>query len=427
MSEYQNIVQRNDEDEISIIELFQMVFNHFFMIVGIVLIFCIIGVVSAILFVPEKHNIEASIDIKSPIGTGTLSKYGIDFYSANNIMYSMFSRSSLENAIPDGTEGEYNDIIKAISYENVKNTSSWTIKASEVKDTDLYISMINTIVEKQIDELEYYRKSAESGRVLIEERIAEFNNTLSSLEGDEQRRTVIDNIINARNELLIVDNYIDSLSSAITWNERPAASAENVGTSKAMVCIVFFLVGGVIGVVAAWIIDFSDKHIYNTEKLLPFCNGGGKLLSSVPLYKDQEKISASEFSYIKSKINPDYNNIVVTSISPKAGKTIIANGLKKESDASIADEKPLSSNPEVFESIKNADYALIVLRAGIDTFTSLDKLITDLKLTGTDYGFILNAVDISDKNTIRHASDDAYIKHRWLLDSWSKFYHRNYR
>ena len=190
-------------------------------------------------------------------------------------MYSMFSRSSLENAIPDGTEGEYNDIIKAISYENVKNTSSWTIKASEVKDTDLYISMINTIVEKQIDELEYYRKSAESGRVLIEERIAEFNNTLSSLDGDEQRRTVIDNIINARNELLIVDNYIDSLSSAITWNERPAASEENVGTSKAMVCIVFFLVGGVIGVVAAWIIDFSDKHIYNTEKLLPFCNGGG--------------------------------------------------------------------------------------------------------------------------------------------------------
>ena len=75
MSEYQNIVQRNDEDEISIIELFQMVFNHFFMIVGIVLIFCIIGVASAILFVPEKHNIEASIDIGSPIGTDTLSKY----------------------------------------------------------------------------------------------------------------------------------------------------------------------------------------------------------------------------------------------------------------------------------------------------------------------------------------------------------------
>ena len=87
----------------------------------------------------------------------------------------------------------------------------------------------------------------------------------------------------------------------------------------------------------------------------------------------------------------------------------------------------LSSNPEVFESIKSADYVLIVLRAGIDTFTSLDKLITDLKLTGTDYGFILNAVDISDKNAIRYASDDAYIKHRWLLDSWSKIYHRNYR
>lgn len=427
MSDYQNIVQRNDEDEISIIELFQMVFNHFFMIVGIVLVFSIIGVASALLFVPEKHNVEASIEIKSPIGTGTLSKYGIEFYSANSIMYTMFSKSSLESAIPDGTEGEYSNIVKPLKYENVKNTSSWTITASEVRDTELYISMINTIVEKQIEALDYYKRSAEIGRTLVEDRINEFNVTLSSLDGDEQRRIVVDSLITAKSDLQIINSYIDSLSSVIIWNEKPVAGDENVGTSKAMVCIVFFLAGGVIGVLAAWIIDFSDKHIYNTEKLIPFCNGGGKLLSSIPLYKNPEEISSSEFAYIKSKISPDYKNIVVTSITPKAGKTMIADGLKKETSADVYDAASISTKPEVFESIKNSDYALIILRAGIDTFSSLDKLITDLKLAGTDYGFILNAVDISDKNASRYASDDAYIKHRWLLDSWYRFYHRNYR
>ena len=427
MSDYQNIVQRNDEDEISIIELFQMVFNHFFMIVGIVLVFSIIGVASALLFVPEKHNVEASIEIKSPIGTGTLSKYGIEFYSANSIMYTMFSKSSLESAIPDGTEVEYSNIVKPLKYENVKNTSSWTITASEVRDTELYISMINTIVEKQIEALDYYKRSAERGRTLVEDRINEFNVTLSSLDGDEQRRIVVDSLITAKSDLQIINSYIDSLSSVVIWNEKPVAGDENVGTSKAMVCIVFFLAGGVIGVLAAWIIDFSDKHIYNSEKLLPFCNGGGKLLSSIPLHKNPEEISSSEFAYIKSKISPDYKNIVVTSITPKAGKTMIADGLKKETSADVYDAASISTKPEVFERIKNSDYALIILRAGIDTFTSLDKLITDLKLAGTDYGFILNAVDISDKNASRYASDDAYIKHRWLLDSWYRFYHRNYR
>ena len=427
MSDYQNIVQRNDEDEISIIELFQMVFNHFFMIVGIVLVFSIIGVASALLFVPEKHNVEASIEIKSPIGTGTLSKYGIEFYSANSIMYTMFSKSSLESAIPDGTEGEYSNIVKPLKYENVKNTSSWTITASEVRDTELYISMINTIVEKQIEALDYYKRSAERGRTLVEDRINEFNVTLSSLDGDEQRRIVVDSLITAKSDLQIINSYIDSLSSVVIWNEKPVAGDENVGTSKAMVCIVFFLAGGVIGVLAAWIIDFSDKHIYNSEKLLPFCNGGGKLLSSIPLHKNPEEISSSEFAYIKSKISPDYKNIVVTSITPKAGKTMIADGLKKETSADVYDAASISTKPEVFERIKKVDYVLLVLRAGLDNFSSLDKLITDLKLAGTDYGFILNAVDISDKNASRYASDDAYIKHRWLLDSWYRFYHRNYR
>ncbi len=427
MSSYQNMTQCNDEDEISIAELFQMVFNHFFMIVGIVLLFCVLGVCCALFLVPDKHDVEAAVYIRPVTGTSTLSKYGIEYYSAASIVYNMLSKSSLESVIPSGSDVKITDLEKTLSCNNIKNTDYWVISASDTKDSDFYVSLISSLVDKQILGLSSYRKSAASGRSRIESAIAELNRMLSSAEGNEERVSISDRIASAENELMIVDNYINALDSAITWTEMPVIDEENTGTSKAMVCIAFFLVGGVIGVAVAWIIDFSDKHIYSSSKLLSFIDSR-KLLSSVPLYRDSSAISPLEFSYISSKISPDHKNIIVTSVSDKAGKSLIADGLRSSSiGAAVTEAESVTADPAVFDQIKSADYALIVLRAGIDTFISLDKLISDLNLTSTDYGFVFNCVDVSDRNTNRYKAEDAYIKHKWLTESWHKFYKRNYR
>lgn len=62
-----------------------------------------------------------------------------------------------------------------------------------------------------------------------------------------------------------------------------------------------------------------------------------------------------------------------------------------------------------------------------DDSIKLQKLIDDLKLIGVkDYGFVLNCVDLSDKNVIKYSGDNNYKKHKWLIETWKSYYKKNY-
>ena len=207
---------------------------------------------------------------------------------------------------------------------------------------------------------------------------------------------------------------------------EPVKGEDNVGISKALVCICFFLCGGVIGVIISLVLGFSDKHIYKTETLKKIVDD--KVISSIPLYNDSKAIDQREFKYIVEKLNlSEDDTLVITSLSEKAGKTTIEKGLEKETKAKITNLGVIRETPEEYSSIKDAKYTLVVLRAGIDDSIKLEKLIDDLKLIGAkDYGFVLNSVDSTDKNVIKYQSDNSYKKHKCLTETWKSYYKNNY-
>ena len=421
MSTYQNSINKNNDDEIDLIELVKMIFNHFIMVLSIVVIFSAIGVAVALLM-PEKHDINAIIEIKAPYDSSALKRYGIDSYSYDDVMKKMFTETSMMKALPEtDKEIKYKDLLKSVSYSNIPGTHYYKISADKAEDTAFYVELINNLVKDAEEEIvTKYTKPAEEGLKLAINELADFRKEFSGYTTSDFFSGV--NMYLAHESA--INYFISIIPEAVTYVEEPIVSEENTGIGKAKLCIIFFFIGGIVGVLSAWCIDFSDKRIYNSDKLREL-TGGGKLVASIPLYKDGNAISPLEYSYIATKLN-NSSSILITSLSDKAGKSTIAKGLNKELSGVIIDAPSLSKTPEALVESKNNDIVLIVIRAGVDTFHKLDKLITDLKTQGDNYMFILNAVEYSDKNVNLYSSKDNYIKHKWLKESWKHYYDKNY-
>lgn len=420
MSTYQNSINKNNDEEIDLIELVKMIFNHFIMVLSIVVIFSAIGVAVALLM-PEKHDINAIIEIKAPYDSSALKRYGIDSYSYDDVMKKMFTETSMMKALPKtDKEGSAKSLLDTIKYSNIPGTHYYKITVDKATDTAFYVDIINNLVANSNKEISNsYKSIAESGLDLLETSLSKFKTEFSDYSLGNYYSTYNTYLENES----AINYFISIIPKAVTYLEAPIVSEENTGFGKAKLCIIFFFIGGIVGVLSAWCIDFSDKRIYNSEKLRELT--GDKLVASIPLYKDGNAISPLEYSYIATKLN-NPSSILITSLSSKAGKSTIAKGLNKELSGVIIDAPSLSKTPEALVESKNNDIVLIVIRAGVDTFPKLDKLITDLKTQGGNYIFILNAVEYSDKNVNLYSSRDNYIKHKWLKESWKHYYDNNY-
>lgn len=420
MSTYQNSINKNNDEEIDLIELVKMIFNHFIMVLSIVVIFSAIGVAIALLM-PEKHDINAIIEIKAPYDSSVLKRYGIDSYSYDDVMKKMFTETSMMKALPETDKVITSKaLVDTIKYDNIPGTHYYKISVDKAEDIAFYVELINNLVKDAGEEIvTKYTKPAEEGLKLAINELADFRKEFSDYTTSDFFSGV--NMYLAHENA--INYFISIIPEAVTYVEEPIVSEENTGFGKAKLCIIFFFIGGIVGVLSAWCIDFSDKRIYNSDKLRELT--GDKLVASIPLYKDGNAISPLEYSYIATKLN-NPSSILITSLSSKAGKSTIAKGLNKELSGVIIDSPSISKTPEALVESKNNDIVLVVIRAGVDTFPKLDKLITDLKTQGDNYMFILNAVEYSDKNVNLYSSKDNYIKHKWLKESWKHYYDKNY-
>lgn len=451
MYNYQNNKKRKDCEEIDLLEVIGMVFNHFRMIVVFVIVFSLIGVGIALLQ-PRKHDITAIVELKTPGDyAGALSKYGVEYYTASTVFNKMFSRENLEAAIPENDkELNYDKLMlgsePVFSYGNISGTNYYKITASKIseKESDFYIAIINALVKSAQDDIvSTYTTPAEEGLKAVvsalDQFVSEINTTSltsgttstvddsSALEDGSSVTTTTSDYSSVLNSYLsnkiAIENYISMIPNALTWFEHPVVGEKNKGTSKATMCIIFFLVGGVSGALIGIVIDFMDNRIYSSDKLIEFLSDD--LLSSIPLYKDSAKISPLEYTYISSKID-GRKSILVTSLSSGAGKTTLVNGLRGKVDAEIIDGKTISTTPELLKSARNNDLLVIVLRAGVDTYIAMDKLISDLKVQGINYAFVFNGVEAGDKDVNIYADRKDYEKHTWLKESRRRFYKSKY-
>lgn len=435
MNEYnsaENEYLYDDDDEITLAELFAHLFDHFRLIVVITLIFSLIGVGYA-LMQSKEYEVSATVRISEPYGTSVIREYGGRYFTVSDELYELFSRENIEKAIkntptekPDA-EPTYEDINESLRYSSISGTAKYRIYVEKTSDTGYWTAFINNLVNNRVDtESERYLTDAETVKALIEERIADYNELLSTPSSDVELKSILDTITALRNSLRAVEVYINTLDSSFEWVTEPVVGTKNQGTSKALICIIFFLAGGVVGVIAALCVGFGDKRVYSSKTLKK--TAGGKLISSIPLYKNADDMDRREFEYIATKLNLEEDKTVaLVSLSPKAGNLTIEKGLKGVTKAEIKNLGIAYDNPSTLSLLKDYSYVLIVLRAGIDDTVHIEKITEDLESMGIkNYGYVLNAVDVSDRNVTRYIPKEKYSHHIWLLQSWKGYYRKNY-
>ncbi len=415
MYSYQNIENERSDEEIDLLELIGMVFNHFVLVLVIVLVFSAFGVVFASLQ-SEKYDVTALVEIKTQSDYSSLQKYGIRTYTGSDIMAKMFSKTSIEKAIEGKAEGLTYEILennKTIKYDKVKDTELYKITAENVEDGLSYVSIITSMVENANAEImETYTPQAEESLKKIEEMIASI--TSSSYYSTNSSTDIVDLV----RDKLSIESYINMLPSAVSFSVSPSVGEKNTGRNPLMIFFIFFLVGGVVGVIAAIVIDMSDNRIYSSDEIISFL--GDKLIASIPRYKDSSRINDKEFSYIEGKLLGLEKKIYVTSLSASSGKTTIASALKKSLD--VVDSKSIIEDPSLFQVAKENGLLLFVLGGGYDTLISLDKLLRDLKMMDIEYAFILNGVYYKDKNCSIYSDKSDYLSRCPLLMSKQRFY-----
>ena len=437
MSEYSNnnSIENEyyyDDDEITLGELFGHIFDRFKLIVIITLIFSVIGVVYALLQ-PRQYSVTAVVSIREPSGTSVIREYGGRYFTAAQQLYEIFSQENIENAIaetptenPDA-EIIYEDIVEDLEYSNISGTYNYKIYVEKTADTDYWTAFITNLVYAKLDKVsETYLSEAQTVKKTIEDSIADNEALLPSTTSDVDRKSILDKITELREKVRLVEVYIDALDSSFQWVAEPVVGTKNQAISKALVCIIFFLCGGVIGVITALALGFSDKHIYSSKALKKIVDG--KLIASIPLYKDSKDIDKREFEYITSKLNlSDDKTLSLISLNPKAGNLTIEKGLRTVTKADITNLGIVHDNPEALTKLSDKDYALVILRAGLDDSIHIEKLMEDLKTVGIDnYGFVFNCVDVSDRNVTVYLNKNKYRHHKWLRESWKGYYRKNY-
>lgn len=416
-----------DDEEISLSELFGHIFNHFKLVLVITLIFTLAGVCYAVLK-PEEYKVYAVVKIQEPYGSEVVEKYGGESLNATQLLYSVFTRFNIENAIAN-TQGEnkiyYEDVEENLLYTNIKETSNYSIYIKKTDDTAYWIEFINNLVSPVMDSVtSTYQGEAENALKAIDESIAGYEELLTSAN-DAERQNLQTSINALRTDRRAVETYVSTLTRAFEWIVEPVQSTKCVGTSKTVIAVIFLLAGGLIGVVTSLVIGFNDKHIYSSALLKDKVHG--RLIASVPLYKKGTDLDEREFEYIKEKLSfKGDEKLSIVSLSPKAGKKTIESGLKKVTEIEVVNFGNINERPEILSQAKASSFTLVVLRAGFDTFPQVDKLMDDFEEIGVkDYGFVLNGVDKSDKNVILFKEKDSYARHLWLLETWKGYYRKN--
>ncbi len=424
----------SDEEELSIGELFGYVFNHFKLIVLITLVVTLIGVCYA-LVTPESYEVSALLKIQVPYGEETMEKYSNSNFSSTEIMHDIFLRSNIEAAIKNTPgvgkkEIDYEDIAEELKYEEVEGTNNWKIYIEKTSSPEYWTALISNLVEPVMGNVvESYKSYVEAAGSEIEKRIAEYEELKSGIASSSTDDTYVRSyqtaIMTLEGELRDVEQFEKNLSSSLTWVQTPERGNKSVGRSRIVICLIFFFMGGVIGVITALVLGFTDKRIYNSTKLKDTVDT--RLIASIPLYKKGAGIERREFKYIAEKLALEKDDTLsILTLSEKAGGKTISSALEKEMDAKVINLGLLSEKPDVISSIRCSSYTLVVLRAGCDNYTVLEKFISDMSSLGVDkYGFVLNGVDKSDKDVTLYSDKSSYTSHKWLLETWESYYKKN--
>ena len=424
----ESLNKQGQDDELYLSDLFRIVFNHFLMIAIIALSFAILGFGIASIK-PEKRDVSVTVQIKTPNANNTISNYGNDIYTSDSLNYAITARDNLTYAInntdiPEQLKNMKLDDFKAqISSENVQGSLSYyrySVNATEYPE--FCINLLNTAIDNiNIYAQELAENSYSITKEQIEKAIAIEKATEFTDEVDIRNQT--ERIRQMQSDLSRLEIYKKATANPINHIETHI-SDNTVGTSRLVVALVAFVLGGVIGVIIAFSIDLTDKRIYSIRQLYRLYSKDD-VLANIALYKSPLNKNASDIKYMAMKLQDKGKNILVTSISERAGKTTIATGLESalEDDCSVIDGDRVSNNPDMLSKAKCSDVTLLIVKAGFDSSVDVNKALRDLlSVDAKNIYIVFNGVECSDKELTLYENKSAYKKHLWLLETWRCFF-----
>lgn len=416
-----------DEDEINLITLILKMLSHTKLIVITVILAIIAALVYGFAIYEPQYDLNAKYEYRLTPNSTFSNLYGIDYISADSILDKMTHIDTIKRFINDkGLDSNKYNPEKFLNDKEITlkdNIISVSFSKKSAESAAIYKDYINYCVE-------LLNKEIKNNLILdINKAIptieAEIENLKQVVFSDENTNSAnynkINNLQNYVKQLNCQKNIVEN-GAIETFSEftEPKVSAR----SKTMLIICFVVL--VIGAAADFFICFLDTHIYFSDDLDNDRNVKRRVLSFIPLYKNNE-LSNKEFEYILNKL-ADKKEIAVTAITSKKSVDIISKGLKANSnDKNIITLPTFTEDPNVLKTIKDNITTLVILNAGENTVTEAKNFVNDCHIINSDnYYFIINGINVSDKAVTKFEDDSKYIKYNFFKFRSYKEHYKKY-
>lgn len=416
-----------DEEEINPITLILKMLSHTKLIVITVILAIIAALVYGFVIYEPKYDLNAKYEYKLTPDEEITKLYGIDYISAESILRKMIHTDTIKQFINDKglDSNKYNPGTFLNGNEITLNNNIISVSFSKksAESVAIYKDYINYCVE-------LLNKEIKNNLTL------EINNANSAIESeienlkqivfiDENTNTVNYNMINTLKEYAKQLNSQKSIvDKGVIETVTELKETKSASRGKTMLIICFVVL--VIGAVADFFICFLDTHIYFSDDLDNDINVKRRVLSFIPLYKNNE-LSNKEFEYILNKLD-DKKEIALTAITSKKSVDIISKGLKANSNGkNIITLPTFTEDPNVLKTIKDNITTLVILNAGENTVTEAKNFVNDCKIINSDnYYFIINGINVSDNAVTKFEDDSKYIKYNFFKFRSYKEHYKKY-
>lgn len=416
-----------DEDEINPITLILKMLSHTKLIVITVILAIIAALVYGFVIYEPKYDLNAKYEYKLTPYEEITKLYGIDYISAESILRKMIHTDTIKQFINDKglDSNKYNPGTFLNGNEITLNNNIISVSFSKksAESVAIYKDYINYCVE-------LLNKEIKNNLTL------EINNANSAIESeienlkqivfiDENTNTVNYNMINTLKEYAKQLNSQKSIvDKGVIETVTELKETKSASRGKTMLIICFVVL--VIGAVADFFICFLDTHIYFSDDLDNDINVKRRVLSFIPLYKNNE-LSNKEFEYILNKLD-DKKEIALTAITSKKSVDIISKGLKANSNGkNIITLPTFTEDPNVLKTIKDNITTLVILNAGENTVTEAKNFVNDCNIINSDnYYFIINGINVSDNAVTKFEDDSKYIKYNFFKFRSYKEHYKKY-
>lgn len=381
-------------------------------------------------YVFYKPSFDISVSYKCNVSNDSaLSQmYGVQYLSPDDLVVLMNHTDTAVEYLKD-VDSEKNNagekFLKQFSAKNDNGIISVNIDSIKEQSVALYkdyISFCINIFNKE--NRETVTSQLNSAKSVIADELKEVEKKV--FETDTVNASNYSYYVTLNERIKTIDIQIAAINDGAVRVFSDYEITKVSSRAKNMVLIV--IVALFIGAFSDFIICFFDTRIYFSEDINGVPHLGEKILSCIPLYKEN-CISKKECINIMSKFPDEVKSISVSELSEHAGAMEISNGLKKISDnIKVNYSGCLVSDADIISDFSKHNINLIVLRCGIDTINQVRNIVRDCRVKGVDnFYFILYGLEPSDKMVTRFEEYSHYIIYpifsfKTLRQHYSYFY-----